>query len=134
VRLPTILDEPFGRLDGHATAAVAAVLDAFSRDGHQVLLFTSQPIAIDRLESLGATFFNVVDSRRWNRDCAASLTNGAACETRAASVDSTLPASALKAVLNPTMLAEVTGAKRRQKRSDSPPRVGTRRRNRGDAA
>ena len=53
VRLPLLLDDPTARLDARSTAALAAVLDDFCRRGHQVLLFTSQPAAVERLASIG---------------------------------------------------------------------------------
>lgn len=53
VNLPVVLDDPFTRLDAHEAAALAAVLDHFSRQGHQILVFTSQRDAASRLAALG---------------------------------------------------------------------------------
>ncbi|MEX2316744.1 MAG: AAA family ATPase, partial [Pirellulales bacterium] len=68
VRLPLVLDEPFVRLDERGTSAVAAVLDAFSRQGHQMLVFESHQGAIDRLTSLGAGVHELTSLRRRRRD------------------------------------------------------------------
>jgi hypothetical protein len=62
--LPLVLDEPFDRLDTQATAALAAVLDSFARQGHQVLVFTHEKAATDRLASAGAAVRNIVDLRQ----------------------------------------------------------------------
>ncbi len=62
--LPLVLDEPFERLDARATAALAAVLDDFSRQGHQVIVITGQQAATNRLASLGASMHDIVASRR----------------------------------------------------------------------
>ena len=48
VWLPLVLDEPFERLDARGTAALAAVLDDFGRQGHQVLVFTGRQAAAAR--------------------------------------------------------------------------------------
>jgi hypothetical protein len=53
--LPLVLDDPCARLDGNGIASLAAVLDAFARQGHQVLVFTGQQAAAERLLSLGVT-------------------------------------------------------------------------------
>jgi ABC-type multidrug transport system ATPase subunit len=76
VTLPLILDEPFARLDGSSTAALAAVLDAFARQGHQVLIFTAQPAAIERCASLGAAMHDIVQARRYRRDTAEIAAGG----------------------------------------------------------
>jgi DNA repair exonuclease SbcCD ATPase subunit len=55
IRLPIVLDEPFERMDLRATTALAAVLVEFGRRGHQLLLFTAQPAAIERFAALGTT-------------------------------------------------------------------------------
>ncbi|MEX2307592.1 MAG: hypothetical protein WD738_08375 [Pirellulales bacterium] len=64
IRLPLVLDEPFERLDARSTAALAAVLDDFSRQGHQVVVFTGQQAAANRLTSVGATMQDIATSRR----------------------------------------------------------------------
>jgi hypothetical protein len=133
-RMPVVFDDPFGHLDSHATAAVAAVLDAFSRDGHQVLLLTNHSMAIDRLASLGATFFDLVESRRWNRDCAAPPSNGGVYKPTADIVDAMPPTSTVKTAQSQSKLAEAVAADRQKRRNVPPRRVNTRRRNRGDAA
>ncbi|MEQ8835610.1 MAG: DUF4332 domain-containing protein, partial [Lacipirellulaceae bacterium] len=60
--LPLLLDEPFLRLSDAEAAAMASVLDEFAREGHQVILFTADRSATDRLQSLG------VDIRRLGQD------------------------------------------------------------------
>jgi DNA repair exonuclease SbcCD ATPase subunit len=66
VRLPLVLDEPFQHIrEARDIAAVAAVLDAFARQGHQVFVFTGQVDGIHRLTSLGAPLFDLVKLRRW---------------------------------------------------------------------
>lgn len=67
VWLPLVLDDPFARLDASGTAALAAVLDEFSRQGHQVLVFTGQPAAAERLTSLGAPVHDITHLRRRER-------------------------------------------------------------------
>ena len=52
VWLPLVLDDPFVRLDGNGIASLAAVLDGFARQGHQVIVFTGQQAAAERLLSL----------------------------------------------------------------------------------
>jgi energy-coupling factor transporter ATP-binding protein EcfA2 len=54
LRLPLVLDEPFQRLEPRQAAALAAVLDDFCRQGHQVLVFTAQQAAAERLAAVGA--------------------------------------------------------------------------------
>jgi hypothetical protein len=63
VWLPLVLDDPFVRLEGHEIASLAAVLDGFSRQGHQVLVFTGQQAAVERLLSLGALVHDIVALR-----------------------------------------------------------------------
>lgn len=58
IQLPLLLDEPFLRLSDSEAAAMASVLDEFARQGHQVILFTADRNALERLQSLG------VDIRR----------------------------------------------------------------------
>jgi hypothetical protein len=62
--LPLVLDEPFMRLDARATAAMAAVLEAYCREGHQVIVFTGQREAADRLASVGAERRDMLSARR----------------------------------------------------------------------
>jgi len=66
--LPLVLDEPFERLDARATAALAAVLDVFCRQGHQVFVFTRKQDATERLASIGAAVHNIASLRRWPAD------------------------------------------------------------------
>jgi hypothetical protein len=61
--LPLVLDDPFVRLDAHRIASLAAVLDGFARQGHQVLVFTGQQAAAERLRSLGATVHEIAGLR-----------------------------------------------------------------------
>jgi DNA repair exonuclease SbcCD ATPase subunit len=68
VHLPVVLDDPFVRLDERGTAALAAVLADFSRQGHQLLVFTGQKSAAERLASLGARMHELVSLRRWKRE------------------------------------------------------------------
>ena len=63
VWLPLVLDDPFLRLDAHAMASVAAVLEAFSRQGHQVIIFTGQQAAAQRLTSLGVAVRDIASLR-----------------------------------------------------------------------
>jgi hypothetical protein len=63
VRLPLVLDEPFERQDARGTAAIAAVLDDFSRQGHQVVVFTGQQAAAERLASVGAAVHDIARLR-----------------------------------------------------------------------
>jgi hypothetical protein len=66
VRLPLLLDEPFLNVkQPRDTAAFAAVLDAFARQGNQVIVFTGEPEGIERLSSLGARVYDLVELRRW---------------------------------------------------------------------
>lgn len=67
VQLPLVLDDPFVRQDARGMAAVAAVLDDFSRQGHQVLVFTAQAAAAERLASLGAPVQDIVSLRQRER-------------------------------------------------------------------
>ncbi len=61
--LPLVLDEPFERLEAKEMAALAAVLDSFSRQGHQVLVFTRQKEAAERLAALGAETHDMASLR-----------------------------------------------------------------------
>lgn len=61
--LPLVLDEPFERLDARSAAALATVLDDFSRQGHQVLVLTGRKEATERLSSVGATVHDLVAMR-----------------------------------------------------------------------
>lgn len=64
VWLPLVLDDPFERLDARATAALAAVLEGFSRQGHQVLLFTQRKDAAERLAAVGAEMCDMLELRQ----------------------------------------------------------------------
>lgn len=68
VWLPLVLDEPFERLDTRGTAALVAVLDAFSRQGHQVFVFTRKQEATERLTSIGAAVHSIASLRRWGAE------------------------------------------------------------------
>jgi DNA repair exonuclease SbcCD ATPase subunit len=72
VWLPLVLDEPFERLDARATAALVAVLDVFSRQGHQVFIFTRKQDATERLASVGAAVQNIASLRRWGAEAVGS--------------------------------------------------------------
>ena len=63
VWLPLVLEEPFAFLDGHRTPALAVVLHDFCRRGHQVLVLTNEPTAVDRLTSLGAAVRDIASLR-----------------------------------------------------------------------
>lgn len=64
VWLPLVLDEVFDRLDARSTAALAAVLDGFSRQGHQVLVFTRQKEVAERFVSIGADTRDMIGLRQ----------------------------------------------------------------------
>ena len=53
ITMPLILDEPFLRQDAASAAAMAGVLDEFSKAGHQVFVFTEDHHARRQFESLG---------------------------------------------------------------------------------
>jgi ABC-type nitrate/sulfonate/bicarbonate transport system ATPase subunit len=61
--LPLILDEPFERLDARTAASLATVLDSFCQQGHQVLVFTTQRSAVERLISHGAAIHDILSLR-----------------------------------------------------------------------
>jgi uncharacterized protein YhaN len=61
--LPLVLDEPFERLDARGAASLAGVLDRFCRLGHQVIVFTSQREAAERLASCGAVVHDILNLR-----------------------------------------------------------------------
>ena len=63
VWLPLVLDDPFVRLDGNGIASLAAVLDGFARQGHQVIVFTGQQAAAERLLSLGVIVHDIAGLR-----------------------------------------------------------------------
>jgi DNA repair exonuclease SbcCD ATPase subunit len=108
VHLPLILDDPFVRLDERGTSALAAVLDAVARQGHQVLLFTGQREAIERLASLGACNHDLIGLRRWKRD---SLPT-AAGRARSAKRPNGKPSSAIRP-------ARSTAARRKTRRGET---------------
>ncbi len=111
VWLPLVLDEPFERLDGRDTAALAAVLDGFSRQGHQVLVFTRQREAAERLAAIGADMHDMIDLRQ-----AASPALPAIAST-SPQVPATHQASAKKR----NSQNRTAGARRRKKIPASPP-------------
>ncbi len=63
VWLPLVLDDPFVRLDGNGIASLAAVLDGFARQGHQVIVFTGQQAAAERMLSLGVIVHDIAGLR-----------------------------------------------------------------------
>jgi hypothetical protein len=72
VQLPLLLDEPFLHAEHpRDTAAIGAVLEAFGRQGHQVLVFTGDADGGERLSSLGAKVYDLVQLRRWRSPLAA---------------------------------------------------------------
>jgi len=70
VWLPLVLDEPFTRLDARGTAALAAVLSDFCRQGHQVIVFTGEQAGTERMAAVGAQMFDIL-ARRQRPDAAA---------------------------------------------------------------
>jgi hypothetical protein len=58
-----VLDEPFARLEARSLAALAMVLESFSRRGHQVIAFTRQKEAAERMVSVGADVREIVNLR-----------------------------------------------------------------------
>jgi hypothetical protein len=68
VSYPLLLDEPFLRLDAQGIAALAAVLDDLGRRGQQIVVFTGQHKAAERLASLGAPVHDLGDLRVRERD------------------------------------------------------------------
>lgn len=68
VVLPLLLDEPFLRLDAQGTAALAAVLDDLGRHGQQIVVFTGQREAAERLASLGAPVNDIHALRQRERE------------------------------------------------------------------
>lgn len=64
VWLPLVLDDPFERLDARAIAALAAVLEGFCREGHQVLVFTGRQDAAERLVAVGAEMHDIMKLRQ----------------------------------------------------------------------
>ncbi len=67
VNLPLVIDDPFVRLDTQAITALAAVLEHFSRQGHQIVVFTSRHDAAERLTALGCRVENLLNLRQRNR-------------------------------------------------------------------
>lgn len=53
IHLPLVLDEPFAHVAPADVPSLAAVLDDFGRHGQQILMFTGQPAAVERLTALG---------------------------------------------------------------------------------
>ncbi len=78
VSYPLLLDEPFLRLDAQGTAALAAVLDDLGRHGQQIVVFTSQREAAERLGSLGAPVCDINSLRQRERDRPIGLVSTAA--------------------------------------------------------
>ena len=64
IKLPLILDEPFLRQDSASAAAMAGVLEEFSRAGHQLMVFTEDRDAQRRFASLGSQVFELESLRR----------------------------------------------------------------------
>jgi hypothetical protein len=63
VWLPLVLDDPFVRLDGNGIASLAAVLDGFARQGHQVIVFTGQQAAAERMQSIAVKVRDIASLR-----------------------------------------------------------------------
>lgn len=59
VHLPLLLEEPFAGLDSRESAILANVLDDFARMGHQVVVFTANPTALDRFRLLGTPVLKI---------------------------------------------------------------------------
>jgi hypothetical protein len=74
---PLLLDEPFLRLDPQGTAALAAVLDDLGRCGQQIVVFTGQREAADRLASLGAPVCDIGILRLRKHDLPVAAVNSA---------------------------------------------------------
>jgi uncharacterized protein YhaN len=109
VWLPLVLDDPFERLDTRATAALAAVLEAFSRQGHQIVLFTQRTDAAERLAAVGAEMCNVLDLRRLPATVAPIIEN------------SLHPASDVReAPMKKRRIDSLTGEVRRRKKKPAP--------------
>jgi len=70
IRLPLILDEPFLRLDKREAAAMATLLADFSKQGHQVLVFTADRETMERWNTLGTRIFDVQRSRHEMQEAA----------------------------------------------------------------
>ena len=102
IRLPLVLDEPFERLDARSAAALAAVLDDFSRQGHQVIVFTAQPSAVERLASVGATVHYIADF-----------------SGRSATTQSAAPPTSRRET---TIAAQAVPKRRKSKKRTAPPR------------
>ena len=64
IKLPLILDEPFLRQDSASAAAMAGVLEEFTRAGHQLLVFTEDHDARRKFSSLGTQVFDLESLRR----------------------------------------------------------------------
>jgi len=77
VWLPLVLDDPFLRLDSRGRAVLAAVLDDFCRQGHQVLVLTSQPAAAERLASLGAAVHDIASLQQRSHDAELAVDSSA---------------------------------------------------------
>ena len=78
---PLLLDEPFTRLDAQATAALAAVLDDLGRQGQQIVVFTGQREAADRMASLGAPVREISDLRLHEREPSVATVGNVARES-----------------------------------------------------
>jgi ABC-type uncharacterized transport system ATPase subunit len=102
IRLPLVLDEPFERLDARSAAALATVLDDFSRQGHQVIVFTAQPAAVERLASVGATVHDIADF-----------------SGRSATTQSAAPPTSRRET---TIAAQAVPKRRKSKKRTAPPR------------
>jgi hypothetical protein len=76
VWLPLVLDDPFERLDARGTAALAVVLNGFSREGHQVLVFTRRKEAAERLAAIGAEVHEIMNLRQPTADALPAVVVG----------------------------------------------------------
>jgi len=75
IHLPLVLDEPFERLDARSTAALAAVLADFCRQGHQVLVLTAQRAAARQLQSVGAKLHDLASAKRQNDETCSTVSD-----------------------------------------------------------
>jgi uncharacterized protein YhaN len=106
--LPLVLDDPFVRLDGHSIASLTAVLDGFARQGHQLILFTGQQAAAERLLSLGVGVDDIALLRQPRLEQAA---------TQVAPAPPTLASTSTTVVPKPTPLPGAERSKRKHPRA-----------------
>ena len=104
VHLPLILDEPFLQQDAAETAAMAGVLDEFSRAGHQLLVFTEDREAKRRFATLSATLFDLEGIRRTNP------TNRGTSHTTSR-LDTDMPLATESLATKPSPAVQMTGTR-----------------------